>query len=121
VKGKFVKNLIDSGKYFYPLLAADAAPGDLIVRNLLIGVAVAGGKAGERITCDRFATVSLPKAAGALSQGDPAYWNGGAVTSTELNNTLVGAVAEDAAAGDETAAVILMPVTKTIVEVEAST
>jgi predicted RecA/RadA family phage recombinase len=114
-----MKNLVDSGKYFYPVLLANAAPGDLIVRNLLIGVAVVGGKIGEKITCDRFAKVTLPKATGALVQGDPAYWTGTAVTSVETSNTLVGAVAEDAQAGDETVIVILMPVTKTIVEVEA--
>lgn len=51
----------------------------------------------------------LPKAAGAITQGQKLYWDNAAfnVTTTAGGNTLIGAATQAAAAGDATARVKL--------------
>lgn len=104
-----MKNLKESGDRFEIDLVADTAPGEVVIAGELAGIAVNGGKAGDRDVCVRRGVFELPKATGALSIGDKAYWKADekVVTKTATGNTLIGSVFAAAEAADALALVVL--------------
>ncbi len=103
-------NYIQEGKTLdYTPSGADVASGDFVTLGGLGGVAktdIADGKKGAVHIAGVF---SVPKASGAVIQGQRLYWNSSNnnLTTTASGNTLVGVSAEAAASGDANVKILL--------------
>lgn len=87
--------------------AAPVASGGVVVLTDRIGVAITALAAGETGAVLTEGVAVLPKAAGALTQGQEVYWDGTAITATPTDNTRAGYAAADAAADATSVAVKL--------------
>jgi predicted RecA/RadA family phage recombinase len=89
----------------------DVASGAGFLVGAIFAVAVIAALAGQKVEGQRVGVVELPKAAGAVTQGQKLYWDDAAklVTTTAGANKLIGAAALAAAGGDATVQVVLMP------------
>lgn len=83
--------------------------GDGVLIGAFFGVAQYDAAAAAEVEVDLVGVWDLPKAAGALTQGDPVYWDyaAGNVTGTASGNYFIGAVTDSAESGDATARVRL--------------
>lgn len=102
-------NFRESGDRFCVVLDANVQSGTLVFQGELVGVAISGGLAGERVTCRRQGVFSLPKVVGAISQGDKLYKKAdeNAVTKIDTDNTFIGVAHDSAAASDAEVDVLL--------------
>lgn len=93
-----MKNYIESGEVFYVTLDTDIGPDEVVIVGELVGVTISGGKAGEELAVKRRGVIALPKAAGAIGQGDKVYWKADekAVVKTATGNTLMGSAYREA-------------------------
>ncbi len=95
------KNFIQRGENITVIAAALAASGDLVVMGSLFGVALHDAAANEELTLKTGGVFELPKTtADEPAVGDPAYWDGGAITTVSTDNTAVGVFVEAGANGD---------------------
>lgn len=87
--------------------------GDGVLIGSLFGVAAYSAAAGEEVELRTVGVFTLPKAAGAITFGSKAYFDGAAgnITGTATGNKLIGATIADAATGDATTLVRLNGVT----------
>ena len=94
-----MKNFIQSGNVLTFTAAASVASGDGVLQGALFGVASTDAETGEDFEAALTGVFELPKASGALTQGQKAYWStsNGNVTGTASGNTLIGAVTVAAA------------------------
>jgi predicted RecA/RadA family phage recombinase len=77
-----MKNKISCGEVFDVTIASTVAPGDVVVMQDRIGVAVAGGVSGDTIAVDTEGAFELKKRVGdTIAQGQSLYWD-------EVNNEL---------------------------------
>ena len=77
-----MKNKISSGEVFDVTIGATVAPGDVVVMQDRIGVAVAGGVSGDTIAVDTEGAFELDKRVGdTIAQGQSLYWD---ETNSEL-------------------------------------
>ncbi len=103
-------NFIQEGKTLdYTPSGADIASGDFVLIGAIGGIAktdIADGKTGAVHVSGVF---SVPKASGAVTQGQKLYWNStnSNLTTTASGNTIVGVAAEAAASGDANVKVLL--------------
>jgi Uncharacterized conserved protein len=104
-----MKNFIESGEVFYVALNEDIGPGEVVIAGELVGVVISGGKAGVELAVKRRGVVVLPKASGAIGQGDKVYWKAdeGTVVKTATGNTLLGCAYSEAEAASGEIAVLL--------------
>lgn len=104
-----MKNYVQDGDVLTLVAPYAVASGGGALVGAIFGVAantVANGAEGEFCLIGVF---DLPKANGAVTQGQKLYWSDANknVTTTATNNTLIGVAATAAAAGDATARVRL--------------
>jgi predicted RecA/RadA family phage recombinase len=94
-----MKNFIQTGDSLTFTAAAAVTAGDGILQGALFGVATTNAASGDEFTAALTGVYELPKAAGALTLGQRAYWHpsNANITGTASGATLVGAVAEAAA------------------------
>ncbi|MEQ8376572.1 MAG: DUF2190 family protein [Hoeflea sp. D1-CHI-28] len=94
-----MKNFIQSGNHLTFTAAAVVSAGDAVFQGALFGVAATDADTGDDFEAAVTGVFELPKAAGALTKGQKAYWNSsnGNVTGTASGNTLIGAVTVAAA------------------------
>ena len=88
---------------------ADIASGDFVPIGTIAGIAktdIADGKTGAAHITGVF---SVPKASGAVTQGQKLYWNStnSNLTTTASGNTISGVAAEAAASGDSNVKILL--------------
>lgn len=104
-----MKNFVQPGEVLPLTLAAPVLSGGGVLAGSFFGVAAIDGATGETIDVALRGVFDLPKATGALTQGQAAYWDAaaGRITATSSGNTLVGAAATAAASGAATARVRL--------------
>lgn len=104
-----MKNYVQPGDTLTFTAAADVTAGAGVLQGALFGVAKTDAATGEDFEAALCGVFDLPKAAGALTKGQKAYWNSSnaKVTGTASGNTLIGAVAEAAADAAATARVRL--------------
>lgn len=111
-----MKNKISSGEVYDVVIASTVAPGDVVVMQDRIGVAVSGGVSGDTIAVDAEGAFELKKRVGdTIAQGQLLYWD-------EVNNeltiddspgnspgraVLAGYAYKSALSADTTAAVVL--------------
>lgn len=102
-------NYIQEGKALNYTAGADITSGQFVLMGAIGGVAktaIANGKVGAVHISGVF---SVPKASGAVTQGQKLYWNSdnSNLTTTASGNTIVGVAAAPAASGDATVAILL--------------
>lgn len=102
-------NYIQPGDTITVTAGGAASSGDGLLVGDTFGICsydVVSGGTVELVTRGVF---TMPKAAGALSQGDAVYWDDTAknVTATTSGNTKIGVVIEDVTSGGTTAPVRL--------------
>lgn len=104
-----MKNFVQNGKTIAVTLTAAIVSGAAILVGALVGVAVQSGEIGDTISVNLTGVYTLPKAAGALSQGAVLYWDNTAknVTATASGNTKIGHAWAAALNGDATVDVML--------------
>lgn len=82
--------------------------GDGVLVGAFFGVAKYDASAGDPVEVDLVGVWDLPKAAGALSEGDVVYWDPTAgEVSDDDGGYFIGAVTQDALSADATARVRL--------------
>lgn len=100
-----MKNFIQPGNTITMTApAGGVSSGDGVRIGSVFGVAAYDAAEGDEIELTVVGVFDLPKATGgALTAGDPVFWDAGAskVTATATGNTLIGAAMADAAAPDE--------------------
>lgn len=112
-----MKNFISSGSTVdYEVPSGTVKSGDMILVGSLFGVAATDGESGEVITLYLSGMFNLPKAAGAVEQGDPLYFDGsaGVLTTTAGELDLVAIAGQPAAAGDDSVYAIISPLGVTL-------
>ena len=104
-----MKNFVQPGDVLPVTLAAPVASGGVVIAGTLLGVAAINGATGETIDVALRGVFELPKATGALTQGQAVYWDAaaGRITATSSGNTAAGAAATAAASAAATARVRL--------------
>ncbi len=103
-------NYIQKGETITVTAPCDVVSGGGVLVGSIFGVASNDAKSGATdLEIDTEGVYDLPKAAGAVTQGELIYWDdtNKVVTTTALNNTKIGAATQAAAAGDATARVRL--------------
>lgn len=98
-------NKIQDGRSLDTVLAADTASGAVVELADLVGVAQAGGKAGDLVSIAFVGVHALPKATGVgsgISQGTKVYWDtvAGKITATAGALKVAGYVWETALDAD---------------------
>jgi predicted RecA/RadA family phage recombinase len=97
-------NKVQEGKKldFVNTTGAAIKSGDLVIFGALAAVAITDIAAGDTGAVDLQGVYRLPKAAGAITQGAKLYWVTADknLSTVAAGNTLVGAAAEAALAGD---------------------
>ncbi|MFY0619027.1 capsid cement protein [Shimia sp.] len=105
-----MKTLISAGAVITATAAAAVASGAGVLVGSIFGVAQGAAKAGEEVDLVRCGNFELAKAAGqSWDLGDKIYWDdaAGNCTTTDTDNTLIGAASDSAATADTTGAVLL--------------
>ncbi|WP_370049333.1 MULTISPECIES: DUF2190 family protein [Salipiger] len=104
-----MKNYIQAGNVLSFTAAAAVVSGQGVLQGALFGVATTDADLGADFEAAVTGVFELPKAAGALTKGQKAYWStsNGNVTGTASGNTLIGAVTEAAADAATTAKIRL--------------
>lgn len=105
-----MNNFIQNGDVLTVIAPADVVSGQIVKVGQLIGVAVTDAKSGDPVEIKRKGVFDLPKATGALTAGDPLYYDGSAkkLTKTKATGlTLVGVAHLGAASGDATVRALL--------------
>lgn len=106
-------NLIQDGHSIDVVLAAIAAPGDVVQVGDLVGVAVTSGIIGDTINVKYTGVYALPKATtggSGIAQGTLVYWDNSAklITATAGSLKVAGKVWKTALDADATIAVRLL-------------
>jgi predicted RecA/RadA family phage recombinase len=104
-----MKNYVQKGQNLTLTAPRALASGDGFVVGAIFAVASAAAAQGAPVVGVTEEVFTLPKAAGAITQGQRLYWDNTAfnLTTTATNNTLVGPAVTAAASGDATVAVKL--------------
>jgi predicted RecA/RadA family phage recombinase len=104
-----MKNYVQKGQNLTLTAPRPLNSGDGFLVGAIFAVASASASQGAPVVGVTEEVFSLPKAAGAITQGQRVYWDNTAfnLTTTATNNTLVGAAVQNAASGDATVAVKL--------------
>lgn len=87
--------------------------GDGVLVGALFGVAAYDASEGAEVECRLVGVFDLPKASGAIDEGEAVYWDdsAGNVTTTATDNTLIGAAIRAADSGAATTRVRLNGIT----------
>lgn len=104
------KNLKALGEVYDWPATQTTASGDLVVMEDTVGVALTDAAVGDTIAVRVEGVFELPKAAGAIAQGQAVYWDGTGITATapaEGAGTYAGKAYIAAAADDTVAQVAL--------------
>lgn len=105
-----MKNYICTGERIDVIAPAGGlSSGDPFVIGSKIGIVLSGGSEGETVVCATEGVFELPKAVGAINQGQKLYFDGTAkkITTVAAGNTLAGYAFRAALSGDATAFVTL--------------
>ena len=104
-----MKNYVQLGDTLTLVAPRAVASGAGLLVGALFGVATADAAQGANVETLTRGVVDLPKAAGAVTQGQKLYWDNAAfvVTTVAGGNTLIGVATQAAAAGDAIARVKL--------------
>jgi len=104
-----MRNFVHPGKVVSVIAPYVLATGAGCLVGSIFGVAESPAAVGASVNLRRVGVVTLPKAAGAVTQGQALYWDNTnfVVTTTATGNKLIGAAENAQAAGDATVAVIL--------------
>ncbi len=99
-----MKNYIQPGNVLPLTMPAAVKSGDGVLVGTLFGVAAIDGASGAVVDCALTGVYELPKATGAITQGQAIYWDNTAkkVTGTASSNRLIGAAIEAAVSGAAT-------------------
>ena len=106
-----MKTFLSEGRVL-PLIAPYAVfSGQGFLVGVIFAIAMCDAAIGAAVDGKRDGEVTLPKAAGAITQGQKLYWDDAAknVTTTAAANKLIGAATVAAGAGAATVSVILIP------------
>ena len=103
------KNFIQEGKVLDYTAAADIASGQFVLVGAIGAVAIAAIANGATCPVQVTGVFSIPKAAGAVTQGAKLYWDAAnsVLTTTASGNTIVGVAAAAAAGGDARVSILL--------------
>lgn len=103
------KNFIQEGKVLDYTAAADIASGQFVLVGTVGAVAIADIANGATGPVQVVGVFSVPKAAGAVTQGAKLYWDAAnsLLTTTASGNTVVGVAAAAAAGGDARVSILL--------------
>jgi predicted RecA/RadA family phage recombinase len=103
------KNFIQEGKVLDYTAAADIASGQFVLVGAIGAVAIAAIANGATGPVQVTGVFSIPKAAGAVTQGAKLYWDAAnsVLTTTASGNTIVGVAAAAAAGGDARVSILL--------------
>lgn len=103
------KNFIQDGKVLDYTAAADIASGQFVLVGTIGAVAIAAIANGTTGPVQVTGVFSVPKAAGAVTQGAKLYWDAAnsVLTTTASGNTVVGVAAAAAAGGDARVSILL--------------
>lgn len=96
-----MKNFVQPGDNLTLIAPAAIASGEALLIGAIFGVANAAAESGKPVVISTVGVFDLPKAAGALTQGQVVYWDATAenVTGTATDNTRIGvAVAAEGSA-----------------------
>jgi predicted RecA/RadA family phage recombinase len=106
-----MRNYKSSGTRLTLTAPYDVASGAGFLVGTIFAIALFAALSGQKVEGERNGLVTLPKAAGAVTQGQKLYWDDAAklVTTTAAGNKLIGAAAVAAANGDATVDVVLIP------------
>jgi predicted RecA/RadA family phage recombinase len=103
------KNFIQEGKILDYTAAADVASGQFVLVGAIGAVAITDIANGATGPVQVVGVFSVPKAAGAVTQGAKLYWDAAnsVLTTTASGNTVVGVAAAAAAGGDARVSILL--------------
>lgn len=106
-----MKNFKQPGSRLTLTAPYDVASGAGFLVGTIFAIALFAALSGAPVEGERNGVFTLPKAAGAVTQGQKLYWDDAAkvVTTTAGANKLIGAAAAAAAGGDATVDVVLIP------------
>ena len=91
--------------------AAGLLPGDVFVKDSLVGIAYGSGQQDELVRVKTTGIFEIPKtSAQAWTQGKKVYWTGSEATTTATGNALIGLAADDAPNPSDTGHVKIGPV-----------
>lgn len=104
-----MKNFVQPGDNLDLVAPRDLTSGAGFLVGSIFAVASLTVAAGVVVSGVTSGVFDLPKAAGAVTQGQKLYWDNAAfnVTTTSTNNTQIGVATAAAASGDATARVKL--------------
>jgi predicted RecA/RadA family phage recombinase len=104
-----VKNFVQDGNIVTLAAPVTVASGAGLLVGTLFGVAAYDALVGADVEVAVTGVYNLPKAVGALTQGQKIYWDNTAknVTGTVGTNTFIGCAVLPAASGDATARIRL--------------
>lgn len=104
-----MKNYIQPGDVIPLTMAGTVKSGDGILVGTIFGIAATNGIAADVVNCATTGVFELPKATGALTQGQALFWDNTAkkVTGTAASNKLIGAAINAVASGAATVRVRL--------------
>ena len=103
-------NFVQEGKALdYTASGSDIPSGSLVVIGTIAGIAKTDIADGSKGAVHITGVFSVPKASGAVTQGQKLYWNStnSNLTTTASGNTLVGIAFEAAASGDANVKILL--------------
>jgi len=103
------KNFIHEGDVLNYTAGANIASGQFVLIGTIGGVAINAIPNGSTGAVRVKGVFSVPKAAGAVTQGAKLYWDAAnsVLTTTASGNTIVGVAAAAAQSGDATVQVLL--------------
>jgi predicted RecA/RadA family phage recombinase len=103
------KNFIQEGKVLDYTAAADITSGQFVLVGAIGAVAITDIANGATGPVQITGVFSVPKAAGAVTQGAKLYWDAAnsVLTTTASGNTVVGVAAAPAAGGDARVSLLL--------------
>ncbi len=104
-----MNNWVQPGKTITLVAPRAIAAGGGILVGSIFGIAKAAAANGANVETEIVGVVDLPKAAGAVTQGQKLYWDNTnfVATTTAAGNTQIGVATQAAATGDATARVLL--------------
>jgi predicted RecA/RadA family phage recombinase len=104
-----MRNYVQRGDTLTMPAPYDLSSGDGALVGVVFGVASGDAEATAEVELATVGVYTLPKAAGAVTQGAALYWDNTAkvVTTTSTSNTRIGVCIVPAASGDATATVRL--------------
>lgn len=103
------KNFIKEGKILDYTAGATITSGQFVLVGAIGGIAIADIANGDTGALQIEGVFSVPKAAGAVTQGAKLYWDAtnSVLTTTSSGNTIVGVAAAAAASGDASVQILL--------------